>query len=124
MNKIDQRYLPVFGLLATLVTLSSAVAAVVDDINILKISAQDQRAIIKKPDGKMQIIGPGDSLGTGVTVVEIAADRVVIEKKKENGDEIVIIRLVDGKQKIEQIGKTAEDASTMHASAEKEKKGN
>jgi hypothetical protein len=124
MNKIDQRYLPVFGLLATLVTLSSAFALVVDDINILKISAQDQRAIIKKPDGKMLIIRPGDSLGTGVTVAEIAADRVVIEEKKGNGDEIVIIRLVDGKQKIEQIEKTAEGASTMRASAEKEKKGN
>lgn len=96
----------------------------VDTIHVLKISPQDKRAIIKTPDGKMQIIKPGDSLGTSAKVAEIAVDRIVIEEKKGNETEKVIIRLVNGKQKIERIRKTAEQAPAMLAPAEKNKKAN
>lgn len=146
----------IFGILI-LAMASSALAAgkepaqpvKAETVQILKIAPQDQRAVIKTPDGKMQIIKPGDvidsrqhsavsrqetagrrqsaagkSQAAELKVVEIAADRVVIEEKKGNETEKVIIRLVHGNQKIERIRKTAEQAPAMLAPAEKDKKAN
>ena len=42
-----------------------------DILQVLKISPQDERAIIKTPDGKMQIIKPGDFVGESGKVTEI-----------------------------------------------------
>jgi len=92
-----------------------------ETIQVLKIAAQDERAVIRTPDGTTQIIKPGDPLGTNGKVTEIAADRVVIEEKQEQGTEKVIIRLVDGKQKIERVRKTAGQAPTMLAPPERDK---
>jgi len=110
--------------MTTIISSSVAFAGGVDDLQILKISAQDERAVIKTDDGKMQIIKPGDSLGTSGKVVEIAAGRVVIEEKKGNVTEKVIIRLVDGKQKVERVRKTTEQVPPMFAPPEKDKKTN
>jgi hypothetical protein len=93
-----------------------------DTIQVLKIAAQDERAVIRTPDGKTQIIKPGDSLGTNGKVTEIAADRVVIDEKKGNETEKVIIRLIDGKQNVERFRKTGERSPTMLAPAEKDVK--
>ncbi len=94
----------------------------IDTIQLLKIAAQDERAVIKTPDGKTRIIKPGDALGTNGKVTEIAADRVVIEEKKGNETEKVIIRLIDGKQKVERLKKTGEQAPIMLPPAEKDVK--
>lgn len=80
----------------------------VDTIQVLKIAGQDERAVIKTPDGKMQIINVGDQIGDRGKVVEIAKDRIVIEEKKGNKIEKVIIRLENGKQRIERITKAAD----------------
>ena len=53
----------------------------VDTIQVLKIAAQDERAVIRTPDGKTQIIKPGDTLGANGKVTEIAVDRVVVEER-------------------------------------------
>jgi hypothetical protein len=78
-----------------------------DTIHVLKIAAQEERAVIKTPDGKTQIIKVGDPIGDHAKVTEISQDRVVIQesKDKSNETETVIIRLVDGKQKVERIMK-------------------
>jgi hypothetical protein len=94
-----------------------AAEATADTIQVLKISPQDGRAVIKTPDGKMEIIKAGDVLriddrtvsssglrvkseekqkpvaGSEVRVVEIAEGRVVLEEKKGVETETVIIRL-------------------------------
>jgi len=75
--------------------------ASVDEIRIMKISPQDERAVIKTPDGKLQMIKVGDSVGTGGKVIEISKDRIVIEEDTDT----VIIRLEDGKQILERVGK-------------------
>jgi hypothetical protein len=108
MNSIHKQCLPVICLLATIIISSLAFAGGVEDLLVLKISAQDQRAIIKTSDGNIRIIKPGDFLLTSSKFTEIAADRVIIEEKKEKETETVIIRFVDGKQKIERIKKAAE----------------
>jgi hypothetical protein len=94
----------------------------VDTIQVLKIAAQDERAVIRTPDGKTRIIKPGDSLGANGKVTEIAVDRVVVEEKKGNETEKVIIRLVNGNQKVERIKKNGERAPTMYAPVKKDEK--
>jgi hypothetical protein len=94
----------------------------IDTIQVLKIAAQDERAVIRTPDGKTQIIKPGDSLGTNGKVTEIAADRVVVEEKKENETEKVIIRLGNGIQKVERMKKNGEQAPAMYAPVKKDEK--
>ena len=94
----------------------------VDTIQVLKIAAQDERAVIRTPDGKTQIIKPGDSLGANGKVTEIAADRVVVDEKKGNETEKVIIRLGNGKQKVERMKKAGEQAPAMYAPVKKDEK--
>ncbi|MEW5744068.1 MAG: hypothetical protein AB1805_01330 [Nitrospirota bacterium] len=101
---------------------SSAAAASLDIIQLLKISPQDQRAIIKTADGQMQIIKVGDSLGEDGKVVEIVQGRVVIEEQTEQGVETVIIRLEGGKQKIERVRKAPEKQQALHAPTIKKSK--
>jgi hypothetical protein len=88
----------------------------IEAIQVLKIAGQDGRAVIKTADGKMQIIKPGDSLGANAKVIEIAADRVVIEEKKGNETEKVIIRLENGKQHVERIRQSGEKPQQHFAS--------
>jgi hypothetical protein len=80
----------------------------IDSIQVLKIAAQDERAVIRTPDGKMQIIKAGDSIGDYAKVTEIARGRVVIEEKKGKDIEKVIIRLENGRQRMERIKRTGE----------------
>jgi len=94
----------------------------VDTIQVLKISAEDERAIIKDADGKTIVVKPGDPVGISGKVLEIAADRVVIEEKTRNETEKVIIRFVDGKQKVERLRKTRGQSPPLHAPAETENK--
>jgi hypothetical protein len=127
MNKFIREKLDFFVSLFVCICVSLlvgtvAMAASLDDIQILKISAQDQRAVIRTSDGKTQIIKPGDSLGANGKVTEIVADRVVVEEKKGNVAEKVIIRLSDGKQKVERLKKTGEHAPTMLAPAKRDVK--
>ena len=83
-------------------------AASLDTIQVLKISPQDQRAVVKTPDGTMQIIKPGDMVGNDSKVVEVTAGRVMFEEKTGSEKETVIIRLEDGKQQVERIKKAPE----------------
>jgi Tfp pilus assembly protein PilP len=80
----------------------------VDTIQVLRISGQDERAVIKTPDGTMQIVKVGDPIGDHAKVVEIVTGRVVIEEKKGKESEKIIIRLENGKQQVERLKKTGE----------------
>jgi hypothetical protein len=80
----------------------------VDSIKVVKIAAQDERAVIRTPGGKMQIIKAGDSIGDHAKVTEIARGRVVIEEKKGKDIEKVIIRVENGKQRMERIKRIGE----------------
>lgn len=109
---------------------SFAYAETIDDIRVLKISSQDQRAAVKLSDGKMVIIKTGDVLrvaGDGLRVVserkkkkrvagyevrvkEIAEGRVVFEERKDRQGlpERVVIRVAgSGKQRVERMKRTS-----------------
>jgi hypothetical protein len=114
----------VLGSMVLAIVCSSPVFAYsVQGIQILKISPQDERAVIKTADGKTKIIMPGEIINSGqqsvasfqqkqdskkhiFTVIEIAEGRVVLEERQGNDKETVIIRLKDGKQTVERIRKT------------------
>ena len=81
---------------------SSAVAT--DAIEVLKISPQDGRAVVKTLDGKTRIIKGGDIVDSRFKVIEIAGDTVVLEERKGSTVTKVIIRLVDGKQQVQRVG--------------------
>jgi hypothetical protein len=89
-------------------------------IHVLKISVQDARAVIRTPEGKTMVIKPGDDLGAAGKIVEITADRVVLEEKSGVEAETVLIRLKDGKQSIERLKKTDQKRPVLYAPAVKE----
>ncbi len=71
----------------------------------------------------MQIIKAGDVIGDGSKVTEITEGRVVLEEKNGNEVETVIIRLEDGKQRVERIKKLGEKQPEFYAvKAPKEQK--
>lgn len=105
--------LPVFIIICSLM-IGNVSASSVDSIQLLKISVQDERAVIKTSDGKVQIIKVGDVIDDNGKVVEITAGRVVLEKKGGNETETVIIRLEDGKQRVERIKKAGEKQPQLY----------
>ena len=131
---------------------SSVYADSVENIRVIKISPQDERAVIKTSGRKLRIIKVGDVItvkevlssefkvqsteekniadsgmhvpGAGfkkqvkrseLRVVEIAAGRVVFEEMTDEGFETVIIRLENGKQRVERIRKVVEEQPLLSA---------
>ncbi len=97
-----------------------------DKIHFVKISEPEGKAVIKDIDGKLRMVGVGDVIsaeekGTDSTaakkkkkqktteeslrVVEIAKDRVLLERMTKDGPEKIIVRLENGKQSIEIMSK-------------------
>ena len=101
---------------------TNIIASPGEDIQVLRISGQDERAVIKDASGKTKVVKPGDTIGKNSKVIEIASDRIVLEEKKRNQTEKVIMRLIDGKHKVERLRKTGEQPASLLAPAEKEKK--
>lgn len=119
----------VFCLLSA-VCLLFANAAFAQEIQVLKISAEDERATVKTADGKIKTIKVGEIIekeefrvqsaeaeiqssklkgkSSGLRVTEISDGRIVFEEKTKKGIETVIIRVENGKQKIERISKVPE----------------
>jgi ribosomal protein S4E len=123
MNKIK------FVLLALMVLISHLAASVrvqaqeitVESIQILRINEQDEKAMIKLPDGRMQILKAGDSIGKNGKVTEIVEGRIVIEERTEKGLETIIIRIEKGKQRIERIRKIGEGPPGLYSPVQSDK---
>lgn len=87
-----------------LITLN-AFAESPDEIKVLKISPQNEEAIVQTPHGKTQAIKVGDLIEDYGKVTEIEEGRLVIEKKSRGNIETIIIRVENGEQRIERISK-------------------
>ena len=94
----------------------------VESIHILRIIEQDEKAMIKLPDGRMHILKVGDSIGKGGKVIEIVEGRIVIEQKTDKGIETVIIRFENGKQRIERIRKAGDKQPVLYSPSTKDTK--
>ena len=87
----------------------------VEGIQIVRILDQDEKAMIKLPDGRMHILKVGDSVGKNGKVIEIVEGRIVIEERAEKGPETVIIRFENGKQRIERIRKIGDKPPVLYS---------
>jgi len=90
------------------------------DIQVLKISPENERALIRDPEGRNQILKVGDRIGDHGKVVEIAEGRVVIEERTDQGAETVIIRFEKGTQRVERIRKMGDKLPIPYSPSPKE----
>jgi hypothetical protein len=94
-----------------------------ESIQILRIMEKDERAVIKTPEGNMQVIKVGDVIGkgdlrvpgSGLRVLEIIEGRIVFEERTDKGVETVIVRIEDGKQRVERIRKFGDKQAPLYA---------
>ncbi|OGR33495.1 MAG: hypothetical protein A2091_10105 [Desulfuromonadales bacterium GWD2_61_12] len=85
-----------------------SLAAELEAFQFLKISPQEQKAVVKLPEGELQMVGIGAVIAGDARIVEIVEGRVVLEQPGEAGDETVIVRLDGKQQRIERISKRGE----------------
>jgi hypothetical protein len=107
----------VITLLSTVLLLLTtlAFAASLDNIQFIKISAQESRAVIKTAAGKMQVVKPGDVIAEYSTIKEIIPGRIILEEKTERGIETVIVRMDNGKTRFERLRKQPEISQPLVA---------
>ena len=94
-----------------------------ESVQVVRIMEQDERAVIKTPDGNMRVIKVGDVIGkgdlrvpgSGLRVVEISEGRIVFGEKTDKGVETVIVRVEDGKQRVERIRKFGDKQPPLYA---------
>ncbi len=98
MNKL-------FVFVAALLFAAAVSAAPFDKIQFIKISPQDSKAVIKAADGKLQVVKPGDVIADNTTIKEIVPGRIVLEEKTGHGMETIIVRMDNGKTRIERLRK-------------------
>lgn len=84
--------------------IASAASPPLFDIQFIMIAANDAKATIKKADGSLQIIQPGDVIADTFTVRMIAPGRIMLENSATDGPKAVIVRLEYGRQWIEALG--------------------
>jgi len=97
---------------SVLMLATTVFAAPLDKIQFIKISPQESKAVIRAADGKMQVIKPGDTVVENITVKEIIPGRVILEKNTPNGIETLIVRMDNGKTRIERMHRQP-DKGTM-----------
>lgn len=102
MNHSILKAIIIFHALSCSVVVS---AASHDNIQFIKIAPQDEKAVIKGADGKLQVIKPGDVIGENLAVKEIAPGRIVLEEKTDKGLETIIVRMANDKAMIERLRK-------------------
>ena len=88
-----------------LIIASTTFAAPLDKIQFIKISPQESKAVIKAADGKLQVVKPEDVIADNTVIKEIAPGRIVLEEKTGHGMETIIVRMDNGKTRIERLRK-------------------
>lgn len=76
-----------FAGLVTLVSVPIASsAASLEDVTVMALGPVDGRAVVKTPDGKMQVLKLGDTVpGTQAVVTQVLTDKLVVEETLEKG---------------------------------------
>jgi hypothetical protein len=78
----------------------ATLAADLDGYSFKKFSAEDQKAVVKTPQGELALVGVGDRVGSSATITQIFADYVELKQVTPQGPETLMVYVVDGKQKI------------------------
>jgi len=94
---------------------SAVCAASLDKIQFIKIAPQDARAVIRNAAGKMIVIKQGDIVVENITVKEIVPGRIILEEKTDKGLETIIVRLDNGKTRIERLRRQPDKPQSLVA---------
>ncbi len=74
-----------------------------DDLGILKLSAREQAAVIRRADGEVHLVRVGETIGKDRRVIEIDSQRLISKAFHDGETVIVIVRLEDGRQAISTV---------------------
>ena len=86
-----------------------------EELRLIKTSPIDGIAVINLEQAKkMRIIKIGDQVGKLGIVSHISENRLVLEQKKPEGNERIIISLIDGKQTISRISLSNNDDEVIY----------
>lgn len=96
---------------------TTAFAASLDKIQFIKISPQDSKAVIKTAEGKLQVVKPGDLIAESTTIKEIVSGRIILEDNTPNGLETIIVRLDNGKIRVERLRRQPDKVPILVAPA-------
>lgn len=66
-------------LCSLLLLANPASAAALDDIRFIKISAAEQAAVIKTPSGQLELLRPGERIGSDLHIVAIEDHLAILE---------------------------------------------
>lgn len=105
---------------AVMVT-TAAFAAPLDKVRFIRISAQDSKAVIVTEDGKMRVVTLGDTIAENTTIMEIIPGRIILEEKTERGMETIIVRMDNGKTRIERLRRQPDESQPLVAPATSQK---
>jgi hypothetical protein len=111
MNIVGSLLLLVMPLVAS--AKEPGMAGSVDKMQVLKIAAQDGRAVVRLADVQPHVIAVGDVLDSNAKVIEISDGRVVVEEARENEIEMIIIRLNDGEQTTQRIKRVSQPGAAL-----------
>lgn len=100
-------------LLLLMLSAQNLMALSAQTIKVVKISPKDERAVIKIEKNALQVIKAGDSIGNNLKVIEITEGRIVLEEINDTGRETIIIRVEDGKHRVEKIKMVDEKRPTL-----------
>jgi len=86
----------------------------IEDIEVIRISPQDARAVIKAPGHDLTLLKVGDEIGKNGRVSEITNGRIVIEEESDQARDKIIIRIEDGKQRIERLTRSPQNRPLIY----------
>jgi hypothetical protein len=65
-----------------LLAMPSEAGGTLERLTVVALVPMASRAVIKLPDGEMQVVQPGDQLpGDAITVVQVLTDKLVVEER-------------------------------------------
>lgn len=65
-----------------LIAMPSEAGGALERLTVVALAPMASRAVIKLPNGEMQVVQPGDQLpGDAITVVQVLADKLVVEER-------------------------------------------
>lgn len=100
---IHHRIPLLFVLFLVVSPLSLSAQEIIDNLEVLKISAADKAAVIRMPASGLRLIKPGDTLSKGCTVKFIYPEKIIMENISGDVPERIIIRITDKGQTIERV---------------------
>ncbi len=120
--RIVMMFLTLFIIMSSSVWGAETASSVsIDHIQVLRISPNEGKAVVRMPDNRALVIKAGDSIGHNARVIEVVEGRIVIEEKGPQGIETVIIRVEDGKQRVERIRKAVKEGPALYSPSQEAK---